>query len=171
MSLLTNKQERIRFLKFAFVGVTGTIVDFGLMNLLRLAFNIPLIWAQAISFTVAVFNNFLWNRFWTYPDSRSKAAHRQLIQFVLINIVGIVVRTPLITWLDRVILSLLDRSSLALPLENFVISQNLALALSVGVIMLWNFFANRYWTYSDVPVGAKTKLKAENSSQSKDGEV
>lgn len=155
MSFVTNKQERIRFLKFAFVGVTGTIVDFGLMNLLRLAFNIPLIWAQAISFTVAVFNNFLWNRFWTYPDSRSKAAHRQLIQFFLINLVGIAVRTPLITWLDKVLLGMLDRSTLTLPLENFVISQNLALACSVGVIMLWNFFANRYWTYSDVPVGAE----------------
>ena len=170
MSFITNKQERIRFLKFAFVGVTGTVVDFGLMNLLRLAFDIPLIWAQAISFTVAVVNNFLWNRFWTYPESRSKAAHQQLIQFVLINVVGIVVRTPLITWLDRVILELLDRSALDLPLENFVISQNLALALSVGVIMLWNFFANRYWTYSDVPVGAEVKVKTDSSPQSTDGE-
>jgi len=171
MNFITNKQERIRFLKFAFVGVTGTIVDFGLMNLLRLAFDIPLIWAQAISFTVAVFNNFLWNRFWTYPDSRSKAAHRQLIQFILINVVGIAVRTPLITWLDKVILGMLDRSTLSLPLENFVISQNLALALSVGVIMLWNFFANRYWTYSDVPVGAGTRNQKGEPTQSTDGEA
>jgi putative flippase GtrA len=171
MSFITNKQERIRFLKFAFVGVTGTVVDFGLMNLLRLAFDIPLIWAQAISFTIAVFNNFLWNRFWTYPDSRSKAAHRQLIQFILINIVGIVVRTPLITWLDKVILNLLDGSSLSLPLENFVISQNLALALSVGVIMLWNFFANRYWTYSDVPVGAEVGNKKEEPAQPPEREL
>ncbi|MBG0786247.1 MAG: GtrA family protein [Anaerolineaceae bacterium] len=166
MSLFTNKQERIRFLKFAFVGVTGTVVDFGLMNLLRLVFDIPLIWAQAISFTVAVFNNFLWNRFWTYPDSRSKAAHRQLIQFFLINVVGIAVRTPLITWLDKVILGLLDSNAVSLPLENFVISQNLALALSVGVIMLWNFFANRYWTYSDVPVGAEVTKTTEDPAQS-----
>ncbi len=165
MSLFTDKQERIRFLKFAFVGVTGTVVDFGLMNLLRLVFDMPLIWAQAISFTVAVFNNFLWNRFWTYPDSRSKAAHRQLIQFFLINVVGIAVRTPLITWLDKVILGMLDRSAVALPLENFVISQNLALALSVGVIMLWNFFANRYWTYSDVPVGAEATKTSESPKQ------
>ena len=166
MSFVTNKQERIRFLKFAFVGVTGTIVDFGLMNLLRLAFDVPLIWAQAISFTVAVFNNFLWNRFWTYPDSRSKAAHRQLLQFFLINVVGIAVRTPLITWLDRVILGMLDRGAVSLPLEYFVISQNLALALSVGVIMLWNFFANRYWTYSDVPVAAEVNAKKNNPTKS-----
>jgi putative flippase GtrA len=170
MSLFTNKQERIRFLKFAFVGVTGTIVDFGLMNLLRLVFDIPLIWAQAISFTIAVINNFLWNRFWTYPDSRSKAAHRQLIQFFLINLVGIAIRTPMITWLDKVLLRLIDQSSLSLPIENFVISQNLALACSVGVIMLWNFFANRYWTYSDVPMGAEVKVQKDNLSQASNKE-
>jgi putative flippase GtrA len=170
MSLFTNKQERIRFLKFAFVGVTGTIVDFGLMNLLRLVFDIPLIWAQAISFSIAVINNFLWNRFWTYPDSRSKAAHRQLIQFSLINLVGIAIRTPMITWLDKVLLRLIDQSSLSLPIENYVISQNLALACSVGVIMLWNFFANRYWTYSDVPVGAEVKAQKDDLSQAPDKE-
>lgn len=158
MSFFTNKQERIRFLKFAFVGVTGTIVDFGLMNLFSLVFKIPLIWAQAMSFTIAVINNFLWNRFWTYPDSRSKAAHHQLLQFFLINLVGIAIRTPLIAWFNKAILNSLANSTATLPLENTIISQNLALALSVGVIMLWNFFANRYWTYSDVPVGAESKL-------------
>ena len=165
MSFFTNKQERIRFLKFAFVGVTGTIVDFGLMNLFSLAFKIPLIWAQAMSFIIAVINNFLWNRFWTYPDSRSKAAHRQLLQFFLINLVGIAIRTPLIAWLNKMILNSLTNSTTTLPLEDTVISQNLALALSVGVIMLWNFFANRYWTYSDVPVGAESKLRPGSETQ------
>jgi len=165
MSFFTNKQERIRFLKFAFVGVTGTIVDFGLMNLFSLAFKIPLIWAQAMSFIIAVINNFLWNRFWTYPDSRSKAAHRQLLQFFLINLVGIAIRTPLIAWLNKMILNSLTNSTTTLPLGNTIISQNLALALSVGVIMLWNFFANRYWTYSDVPVGAESKLRPGSETQ------
>ena len=150
MSLLKNKQERIRFLKFAFVGVTGSIVDFGLLNLLRLVFGLDLVWAQAISFTVAVFNNFLWNRFWTYPDSRSKKTSHQLIQFFIINIVGILIRTPLISWLDKLILTSLDKLAWELPVEDFVLSQNLALAISIGIIMLWNYFANRYWTYSDV---------------------
>lgn len=150
MTIFTHKQERVRFLKFAFVGVTGTIVDFGLMNLFSLVFGLPLVWAQALSFSIAVVNNFLWNRYWTYPDSRTKAAHFQLIQFALINVVGITIRTPLISWLDPIILKLLNGWQLTLPLENNVISQNAALACSIGVVMLWNYFANRYWTYSDV---------------------
>ena len=153
MSFIADKQERIRFLKFSFVGVTGTIVDFGVMNLMSLVFHLPLLWAQAISFTIAVVNNFLWNRYWTYPDSRSKRAPQQLIQFVLINLVGILVRTPLISWLNNLILKALNNAAIRLPVENFVISQNAALAVSILIILFWNFFANRYWTYGDVPIG------------------
>jgi putative flippase GtrA len=153
MSFIINKNERARFLRFSFVGVTGTIVDFGVMNLLILAFHVPLIWAQAVSFTIAVFNNFLWNRFWTYPDSRTKKAQKQLLQFFLINLVGILIRTPLIAWLNNRILRLLEPINLALPIEDFVLSQNLALAGSIVIILFWNFFANRYWTYGDIPIG------------------
>ena len=153
MSFIADRKERTRFLKFSFVGVTGTIIDFGVMNLMSLVFHLPLLWAQGISFTIAVVNNFLWNRYWTYPDSRSKKAPQQLIQFVLINLVGILVRTPLISWLNNLVLNALNNTGIRLPLENFVVSQNTALAVSILIILFWNFFANRYWTYGDVPIG------------------
>jgi putative flippase GtrA len=31
-----------------------------------------------------------------------------------------------------------------------LLAHNLALAGAVIVVMFWNFFINRYWTYSDV---------------------
>jgi hypothetical protein len=49
----------------------------------------------------------------------------------------------------------MGRLDLNLPLENFVVSQNIALAFSILIVMLWNYFANRYWTYSNVPTGEK----------------
>ena len=30
------------------------------------------------------------------------------------------------------------------------LGDNLALVLAVIVVMFWNFFVNRYWTYNDV---------------------
>ena len=151
MSLLRSKIERTRFFKFLLVGITGTIVDFGILNLFRIVFHFPLIWSQAISFFCAVINNFLWNRYWTYPDSHDKRIHHQLVQFFIINIIGILIRTPLITWLDRVILTILNRVDLNFPIENYVLSQNIALTISIVIILFWNFFANRYWTYNNVP--------------------
>jgi len=163
MRFIANKQEQIRFLKFSFVGVTGTIVDFGVMNLANLVFNVPLLSAQAISFTIAVINNFLWNRYWIYPESRTQKAPKQLLQFILINLVGLLIRTPLISWLNNIILKVLENLSLNIGVENFVISQNLALAISISIILFWNFFANRFWTYGDVPVGTNpTDSKINN---------
>lgn len=153
MRFINDKQERIRFLKFSVVGVTGTIVDFGVMNLLSLILSMPLVWAQGISFTTAVINNFLWNRFWTYPESRSKGAPKQMLQFGIINIIGLAIRTPLITWLNQLIIGFLDHSLINLPVENYILSQNMALAVTIVIILFWNFFANRYWTYGNVPIG------------------
>jgi putative flippase GtrA len=30
------------------------------------------------------------------------------------------------------------------------LARNVTLAIAVGIVMLWNFFMNRYWTYNDV---------------------
>jgi putative flippase GtrA len=29
-------------------------------------------------------------------------------------------------------------------------ARNATLALAVGIVMLWNFFVNRHWTYNDI---------------------
>lgn len=150
MSLFTSRKERARFLKFSFVGFTGSVVDFGVLNLLRLVFNLPLVWAQGISFVCAVINNFLWNRYWTYPESRSKAAPKQLIQFFVINTIGILIRTPLVPWFDNLLMRFLIDSDFNLPIKNNVLSQNLALAGSILIVTFWNYFANRYWTYGNI---------------------
>lgn len=164
MSLLSSKRERVRFLKFSFVGLSGTIVDFGVMNLMRLVFEVPLVWAQAISFICAVINNFLWNRYWTYPESRSRDLTKQLGQFIIINIMGILIRTPLVPWFDDRIYSILNNLDILLFINNNVISQNLALAASIIIVTLWNFFANRYWTYNNIPDGDPPKIKKKHKT-------
>src|SRR5215218_1573888 len=77
-----------RFLKFAFVGVIGTILDLTLSNILmKFVFHVskenagtPVLIASTLGFGVAVINNFIWNRYWTYPDSRSHPISLQLGQ-------------------------------------------------------------------------------------------
>ena len=93
--IFTDHQERKRFLRFAVVGTIGAVVDFATMNILTVFFHITFIIASIISFAAAVLSNFLWNRFWTYPDSRSKKVHRQVIQFLLVSVIGLPIRTPL----------------------------------------------------------------------------
>lgn len=151
MTAIKNPQERSRFLRFAVVGTIGAVVDFTTMNLLTVLLHIPFIPASIVSFTAAVGSNFLWNRFWTYPDSRSKAVSRQVTQFIIISIIGLIIRTPLLHWLEIFLMNNFVRT---LPKSFFFsprfMGHNIALAAAVLVVMLWNFFANRYWTYNDV---------------------
>jgi putative flippase GtrA len=147
--LFKDTNERTRFFKFATVGAIGTVVDFGVFNLLNIVFGIPPVYAQAISFAVAVANNFLWNRHWTYPESRSKAVHHQMVQFGLVNVGGLLIRTPIVGGLEHPLGHLVARLGVQSVTADGI-GENLALAIAIGIVMLWNYFANRYWTYNDV---------------------
>ncbi|MCA9894227.1 MAG: GtrA family protein [Anaerolineae bacterium] len=165
----SRAREVERFIKFAIVGTIGFIVDFGTMYMLQatilppvspagehLSLNVGI--AQTISFIAAVTSNFIWNRLWTYPDSRSSSIRRQLGKFTLVSISGWLVRS---TWMT---LAYLPIGTLLYPvLSNFALyaglpteeatakmGSHVALFIGVFVVMIWNFFANRYWTYGDV---------------------
>jgi putative flippase GtrA len=142
--------ESKRFAKFLVVGTIGAIVDFGSFNLLTAVFHLPPVPSSVASFLAAVTSNFLFNRYWTYPDSRSKPIWRQAIQFAMINLVGLLIRTPLFAALIPVWSGLLESGGWNLPFPAEQLSRNLALGCAVVVVLIWNFVANRFWTYNDV---------------------
>ena len=145
-----NPAERTRFLKFCVVGVIGAAVDFGVMNLL-LHYTGDAKLSATISFIAAVISNFFWNRYWTYPDSREKPIAQQLGQFFLINSIGLGIRYLLFLTIDRPIINFTEH---ILPsnffMEPAVLGHNITMVIAVFIVMMWNFFANRLWTYNDV---------------------
>jgi putative flippase GtrA len=148
--VITNRQERARFLKFMAVGVIGAVVDFGIMNLLSKLFGMPLVWAGTISFVCAIISNFIWNRFWTYPDSRSRPISNQLFMFFVVNVAGLGIRLPILHLIEPPMRKIFQNMGLGISLTPEFLAKNFTLAVAVGVVMLWNFFVNRYWTYNDV---------------------
>ncbi len=150
MIAIANKQERSRFLRFATVGTIGAVIDFGVFNLLTHLTSINAIAASVISFVCAVCSNFVWNRYWTYPDSRSKKVTHQFIQFIFISLTGLLIRTPLFAYLERIMINFFASSSLSLPFTPTFLGHNISLATVIIIVMFWNFFANRYWTYADI---------------------
>jgi len=148
--ILQTTKERERFLKFVAVGIIGAIIDFGVMNILTQATDMPLVAAGTISFVCAVISNFLWNRFWTYPDSRSRHIAHQLAMFFAVNSAGVAIRVPILHFIEPPLLRILENIRWRGPFTAEFIAKNATLALAVGIVMLWNFFINRYWTYNDV---------------------
>lgn len=152
--IFSNQRERVRFFRFAIVGAIGAVIDFGVFNLLTQTINYfgnNAVAASVISFILAVISNFTWNRLWTYPDSRSKPLAHQGLQFVIISVMGLAIRTPLFAWLEVVLNNLISPIvSIDFILTPLTIAHNLSLATVIVVVMLWNFFANRLWTYNDI---------------------
>lgn len=157
------QRELSRFLKFTVVGTIGAVVDFGTFNLLLAVLHVPYLIAGGISFTFAITNNFLLNRYWTYPDSRSKRVTRQAVQFAVVNAVGLMIRTPVLALAEspmirfaQWLLSFASADSPALiagvsEIDPSLLGRNFALALAVILVLFWNFGINRIWTYSDAP--------------------
>lgn len=148
-NVFTDPTERTRFLKFAVVGSIGAVIDFGVMNALTHWLHFSLVLAGTLSFLCAVSSNFIWNRYWTYPDSRSRPLFQQWAMFLLVNLAGIGIRVPILHFLELPIQRLLQRLP-GLPFAPSFLAKNLTLAIAVALVMLWNFFVNRHWTYSDV---------------------
>jgi putative flippase GtrA len=134
-----NPKELERFLKFMVVGTIGFVVDFGTLNLLVLLVGLPVLIANTISFSLAVISNYTWNRLWTYPDSRSKPVRSQLVQFVVVNVAGLGINTVVLAALTPLFTRMVGE-----------LGYNIAKAIATVIVLFWNFFVNRYWTYSDV---------------------
>jgi putative flippase GtrA len=133
-------KEFVRFLKFASVGMIGMVVDLTVLNVMHKVLGLPLLVANTISFTTAVISNFTWNRLWTFPESRERPIGSQLGQFALVNVVGLAINN-LILWL-------------AFQVTQQIVPDpwdyNLAKVLAIGVVLFWNYFVNRAWTYKGI---------------------
>jgi len=150
MKMITDKRERERFIKFAIVGSIGFGVDFLTFNLFRSGVGLSAEFSSVLSFSAAVISNFLLNRFWTYPDSRSKPLIGQLLQFSAVNVVGLVIRLVIFSLITDPMIRLVEGLEFELPIGSGVIGENMALASVVIIVLFWNYFINRYWTYNDV---------------------
>ncbi|MBI1879940.1 MAG: GtrA family protein [Chloroflexi bacterium] len=133
----SRPKEFNRFAKFAIVGTLGAIIDFGLLNLMRGVFGWDLIWANTLSVSVAILSNFIWNRYWTFPESRTRKKRIQLPQFALVNFIGLLINNLIVVGIDAVLIAHVGEPW----------SYNIAKAVAIGVVLFWNFGINRLWTY------------------------
>ncbi len=131
-----------RFIKFAIVGLIGAIVDYSVLFLLVFEFGIPEEWANIVSVTCAIISNFTWNRLWTFPESQNHAVHTQFVQFAVVNVIGLAINEFVLLTTDHLIFEpLMHEQKLALAL---------AKACAIGVVLFWNFGANRVTTYRHI---------------------
>ncbi|MBN1639934.1 MAG: GtrA family protein [Anaerolineae bacterium] len=152
-----RRQELVRFLKFCVVGTIGTALDFGLLNLLYNVLGLNQVFSNVVSVSAGTINNYTWSRYWIYPETKDRAGARKFVQFVVVSVISL--------WLNTAILWVTDHwflgerglfAGLVAPLaawadmEHSVLSSNAGKVIATGIVLFWNFFANRMWTFRDV---------------------
>lgn len=127
--MLKNKSVK-QFIKFAIVGVGGTLIDWIFYYILTRWLGIYYLLAKTLSFIIAAINNYIWNRIWTFR-SKEKNITGEFIKFFLVSLVGLGLNVLI----------------MYLAVDKLKISDFWGLILATAIVMFWNFFANKLWTF------------------------
>jgi putative flippase GtrA len=134
------RTEAGRLARFLVVGMGGTAIDFLLLFLLKLA-GLPTLAANSLSFSAGAVSNFTWNRLWTFPEARSRHWTLQLVQFLMVSLVGLALNDLVVLLLQIPLGTLFGH-----PAQGYL----LAKVVATGVAVLWNYAGNRLWTFGEV---------------------
>jgi putative flippase GtrA len=158
-AIIQHKGVR-QFVKFGIVGASSTVVNFGIFNLLLN--RVPLLAALTAGFVLSVCNGFYWNRRWTFKEARSNSVHDQYAKFLAVNAIAWCLDTSIVVVIVAHFTGhglLTDPQAFKQILVAIVTGQgrsdygrglvNGALASATCVIVFWNYFANRLWTFKN----------------------
>ena len=127
------------FWQFSIVGVTNTVVDYGLFYLLTRQGGLSYLAANPISVEIAIIWSFIWNSLWTFSERKmNQPLTTRFIIFQVVSLGGLVV------------------SQLALLLlgEFLGIHDLIAKALTIPIVLVFNYLLNSRWTFRDTSEGA-----------------
>jgi putative flippase GtrA len=127
----TRKPENwIQLFKFGVVGGTGYVINLAVFAVLEEALGVHHILSAVGAFCVAVTNNFLWNRHWTFRATEGHPGF-QAARFLTVSVLALGVNLVLLYLLVDV------AGAPELPSQ----------ALSVAAAMPFNFIGNKLWTF------------------------
>jgi dolichol-phosphate mannosyltransferase len=137
-----RRENWVQLFQFGVVGASGYVVNLTVFAVLTGAglffregsdgLGVHYIPAAVLAFCVAVTNNFLWNRYWTF-DARHGHAGFQAARFLTVSVAALGINLIVL----ELLISVGDLAELP--------SQ----AIAVAVAMPFNFIGNKIWTFDE----------------------
>jgi putative flippase GtrA len=126
---MRKRQNWEQLVKFCVVGASGYAVNLAVFSALVVGLGLHYIPAAVCSFLVAVANNYLWNRVWTFRSQRGHLGY-QGMRFLVVSTIALVAN----------LLVLHGLVTAGLP---EVVAQAIAIVLVTPV----NFVGNKLWSF------------------------
>lgn len=120
-----------QLIKFGLVGASGYLINLAVFAVLAGSLGVHHLIAAVLAFCVAVSNNFLWNRYWTFGPGEGPA-HFQAARFFAVSLASLAI--------NLIVLELL--------ISGHVVGELPAQAIAVAIAMPFNFLGNKLWTFS-----------------------
>ena len=138
-----------QFVKFVIIGFSSAAIDVAVNKILMHRFNTPWLVAGTIAFALGVTNGFIWNSRWTFRGLGSGRQHELYGKFVAVNIVGLllnlcIMKLVFIAMTGQILLQSNPSST----------QWNIAKAIAIVLVAIWNFTANKLWTFRHKPAPA-----------------
>jgi putative flippase GtrA len=121
----------LQVLKFGIVGGSGYLINLGVFAVLAGSLDLHHIPAAIGAFCVALANNFLWNRHWTFEAGHGHPGF-QAARFFAVSVAAL----------------LINLAVLELLISGTSMGDLTAQAIAVAVAMPFNFLGNKLWTFA-----------------------
>ena len=121
----------LQLLKFGIVGGSGYLINLAVFAALAGGLGVHHLLAAVGAFCIALANNFLWNRHWTFEAGHGHPGF-QAARFFAVSVAALLI--------NLVVLELLVSSASMGDLA--------AQAIAVAVAMPFNFLGNKLWTFA-----------------------
>lgn len=120
-----------RFIKFGITGIIGMTIDFSVTWFCKEKLKFNKYVSNSLGFSIAVMNNFLLNRYWTFEQNHHPFAN-QAMKFLLVSITGLVINNLLL-------FLLINKAK-----KNFYFLK----LVVIGLVFFWNYFINAIFTFN-----------------------
>jgi dolichol-phosphate mannosyltransferase len=129
VAALSRPHNWVQLAKFCAVGASGYAVNLAVYTALLRGAGVHYLPAAVCSFLVAVTNNYLWNRLWTFRHQRGHVAYQGL-RFLVVSVLAL--------GANLLVLDLL----VALGVGKIV-----GQAIAIVVVTPLNFVGNKLWSF------------------------
>jgi dolichol-phosphate mannosyltransferase len=128
---LRKPHNWVQLVKFCVVGASGYVVNLCVFALCVEVLDLHHLVAATVAFVVAVMNNFLWNRHWTFRAGRGRASF-QAARFFTVSVVAFLFAASIL----ELLVSVAEMPELP------------AQAISIVMATPLNFIGNKMWSFA-----------------------
>lgn len=133
-----------QFIRYVFVGGGATVVQWGLLVLLKEVFHMDANIANLIGFVGGLVFNYVISTLWVFDHNAIQNRAAEFAAFALIGVVGLGINQGLI-WLFDKPLAQAQVFGKLLPADKYYL---VGQVLATGIAFFWNFFARKYLLYN-----------------------